>query len=425
MNEFIARNGLIAQNNSVVTGSFAQGQSILASGNYSHAEGYHTTSSGNYSHAEGVGAAAIGAVSHTEGFQTRAIGNYSHAEGSYTKTGTQNAFHAGTDAPISSGVITLDSTYGDVTSIFHSNDLLLFSDVDYDSIYETTIFLIDTVTWDSTNTVITLTDTTVNVSEVDCGALGYINSWAGLGGDKLIPGNTSHAEGDSTIAIGTISHAEGDSTIAVGVASHAEGSITIAVGVASHAEGSTTSARGDASHAEGSYTIASGDYSHAEGLETQATNSGSHAEGYQTVTTGEYSHAEGELTQAMGFSSHAEGYGTISSGSYQHVQGQYNIASSAQSAFIHGNGTDDENRSNLIFASGSQVQITGSLLVTGSNTIIGNQTITGSVTAIAGFIKPGAGSEYLLADGTTTAGGSGGTSLGLVQAFSVGLQNIF
>jgi hypothetical protein len=45
------------------------------------------------------------------------------------------------------------------------------------------------------------------------------------------------------------------------------------------------------------------------------------------------------------------------------VQGQYNISSSVQSAFIIGNGTADGSRSNLIFASGSQVQITGSLMV--------------------------------------------------------------
>jgi hypothetical protein len=70
--------------------------------------------------------------------------------------------------------------------------------------------------------------------------------------------------------------------------------------------------------------------------------------------------------------SHTEGYYTIASGSYQHIQGQYNRTSTVQSAFIHGNGVDEANRSNLIFAAGSEVQITGSLQVTGSAIISGS-----------------------------------------------------
>jgi len=62
---------------------------------------------------------------------------------------------------------------------------------------------------------------------------------------------------------------------------------------------------------------------------------------------------------------------TVALGNYQHVQGQYNISSSAQGAFILGNGTSDSSRSNLIFASGSQVQITGSLYVTSSSPTLG------------------------------------------------------
>ena len=70
--------------------------------------------------------------------------------------------------------------------------------------------------------------------------------------------------------------------------------------------------------------------------------------------------------------------GTIAQGAYQHVQGQYNQSSSAQGAFIVGNGTADGARSNLIFASGSQVQITGSARITGSLVVTGSAQITGS-----------------------------------------------
>jgi len=94
----------------------------------------------------------------------------------------------------------------------------------------------------------------------------------------------------------------------------------------------------------------------------------------------------GNLTQ--GFSglqaysfSHAEGYYTVASGSYQHVQGAYNISSSNAAAFIIGNGTSDTSRSNLIFASGSQVQVTGSLTVT-AGVQVGNTSDAASATNI-------------------------------------------
>ena len=191
-------------------------------------------------------------------------------------------------------------------------------------------------------------------------------------------GQYSHAEGSGTKAIGIGSHAEGAGTTATGQSSHAEGLNTISSGSYSHAEGNQTTALGYISHAEGYQTIASGDYSHAEGWQTQATNIGSHAEGIQSVASGQYSHAEGYNNQAIGngshvegayttasgLHSHAEGYFTVASGTYQHVQGQFNLTSSAQSAFIIGNGTSGINRSNLVFASGSEFQVTGSVFIT-------------------------------------------------------------
>jgi trimeric autotransporter adhesin len=135
-----------------------------------------------------------------------------------------------------------------------------------------------------------------------------------------------------------------------------------------------------------------GEYSHAEGEGTTAQGAYSHAEGNSTTTIGEYSHAEGASTLAQGATHtqkvilqqhqdthhtqkdkkhkqldtlpHTEGLDTVASGSYQHVQGQFNLSSSAQSAFIVGNGTSDASRSNLVFASGSQFQVTGSVIAT-------------------------------------------------------------
>jgi hypothetical protein len=133
--------------------------------------------------------------------------------------------------------------------------------------------------------------------------------------------------------------------------------------------------------------IATGEYSHAEGSITKAIGDYSHAEGDNTQAKGNYSHAEGQETIASGSYSHAEGYQTIALANYQHVQGQYNAVSSVPAAFIVGNGTDDSNRSNLIYAAGNEVQITGSLKVT--NGITGSLYGTASQALTASFIDGG------------------------------------
>ena len=181
----------------------------------------------------------------------------------------------------------------------------------------------------------------------------------GITGSTSIRGTLNQAS--ASLATGRFSHAQGFAVTASGEYSHAEGYHTKAIGSYSHAEGTTTIASGEYSHAEGG-GIATGDLSHAEGGGT-ATGASSHAEGAGTLAQGIASHAEGEFTIATGDGSHAEGLGTIAQGAYQHVQGQYNQSSSAQGAFIVGNGTSGA-RSNLIFASGSLVQVTGSVKAT-------------------------------------------------------------
>lgn len=135
-------------------------------------------------------------------------------------------------------------------------------------------------------------------------------------------------------------------------------------------QGSST-ATGTYSHAEGNSTQAIGESSHAEGRQTQAVGDHSHAEGSGAITSGSYSHAEGENTQAIGYASHAEGIGTIASGSYQHVSGQFNTHGDDTSLFIIGNGTDTNNRSDILRVTTTDVQVTGSTYITGSLSVTG------------------------------------------------------
>ena len=229
----------------------------------------------------------------------------------------------------------------------------------------------------------------------------------------------SHAEGSITTANGPYSHAEGSNTITSGSYSHAEGNSTQTVGEFSHAEGYWTQTLGSASHAEGRQTLASGSYSHAEGYQTISSGAYSHAEGDNTISIGQYSHAEGLETQTKANYSHAEGWGTIASGAYQHVQGQYNLPSTAQSAFIIGNGTLGS-ESNLVFASGSTFQISGSLIVSGAaesggsghlvtyNTSSGLFTYTASSAVVSPQLKSGSFGITLDGNGSVLTPGEKG-----------------
>jgi len=347
------------------TGSFATTGSNIFIGNQtisgSLSQGLSTLASGSFSHAEGFLTIASGSYSHAEGSGSISFGIGSHAEGEFT---------------MASG------SYSHAEGYYTSASEAYSHAEGYGSI-----------------------------------ALGVASHAEGIGTAAL--GNVSHTEGNETTASGDYSHTEGSNTTTLGYSSHAEGYFTLALGSYSHAEGYNTVTSGSTSHAEGNSTQAIGIASHAEGWVTQAVGSGSHAEGYFTSASGPHSHAEGSGSIASGLASHAEGLNTVAQGNYQHVQGQYNISSSVQSAFIVGNGTDDSNRRNLIYAAGTQVEITGSLNVTqgitgslfgtasfattasfalnagttintsslattGSNSFVGNQTITGSFTVTTG-----------------------------------------
>jgi hypothetical protein len=187
----------------------------------------------------------------------------------------------------------------------------------------------------------------------------------------LASGLYSHAEGYFTTASAELSHAEGWQTKAIGHHSHAEGNGARATESGSHAEGASTQAIANASHAEGGVTVAAGGFSHAEGYQTRTSGIASHAEGHLSIALGNYSHAEGYATTASADYSHTNGLGTTAGGTYQHIAGAYNLSSANASAFIVGNGTNNASRSNLIFASGSTFQVTGSVALTQNLTVGG------------------------------------------------------
>jgi hypothetical protein len=423
---------------------------VTASGTGSHAEGYGTTASGSYSHAEGFNTVALGQYQHVQGqYNIASSAQSAFIIGNGIGTGASRSnllFASGSQVQITGSLtVSGSSTFTNIGPAIFSGSITstqgftgsLQGTVATASYSLTASYVLNggsetgfpyTGSAEISGSLkvigkllhgyaIATTGEASHAEGVSTNASGSYSHAEGSGtvarglgshAEGLLTiaeGEGSHAEGNLAKAIGEYSHAEGDNTQAKGGYSHAEGQETISSGSYSHAEGYSTIAQGDRSHAEGWDTVASGSYSHAEGSGTQAIGEASHAEGRDTITlgnyshaegagtqtTGEYSHAEGSITVAVGGWSHAEGLGTVALGDFQHVQGQYNISSSAQSAFIIGNGTADNTRSNLIFASGSQVQVTGSLGVTGSLVMSPSSTFILPLTAST---APAIGSAY-------------------------------
>jgi len=466
--------------------SHAEGESTVASGRASHAEGFVTVASGSYQHVQGqynISSSARSAFIHGNGTSNANRSNLIFASGSEVQiTGslkvsgsiTGSLFGTASNATKAETVVISDNTtYGGVTfyPTFVSSTNAP-ANLQVDSL---------TLTYNPSTNILTTTSSRAITASYVTGSIftganpaltssyaltaSYaLNAGSGGGGaafpfsgSAVITGSLTVTQGITGSLFGIASNALTASFInplnqtvtitgsftqgeagnkALGLNSHAEGRETSASGDYSHAEGYRSKALGDYSHAEGVVTLASGYASHAEGSYTIASGIGAHAEGYLTSASGYFSHAEGGWNdfdgtefpggQAIGNGSHAEGFGTIAVGNASHVQGLYNITSSTDGAFIHGNGTSDAARSNLIYAAGTEVQITGSLKVsgsllvngvapgggasfpyTGSAVITGSLVVTGSTTSTQGFIKPGAGSQYLLADGSTSAGTGG------------------
>jgi hypothetical protein len=369
--------------------SHAEGESTVAYGYAAHAEGYNTISSGSYSHAEGSSTTASGDSAHAEGLSTIASGDFSHAEGSYTKTGGDNGYLA---ISVSAGLVTLSGSYGDVSADYPTGNYLYFNDYAYDNSYSTGALIIDSTSFNGTETEILLVDTGINTTTA---VVGNINlNPANWTGDQVYGAPYSHTEGEDTLAIGYAAHAEGANTQAIGQLSHAEGSTTRASGQASHAEGNTTTASGDYSHAEGEGTIASGLVSHAEGASTTASGDSAHAEGYGTTASGDYSHAEGDNSLAFGDYSHAEGESTTAFGHYSHAEGSSTIASGSHShaeganTTASGLGAHAEGNNSLAFGDYSHAE--------------GNSTIASGSYSHAEGDGATASGDYSHAEGATT-----------------------
>jgi len=185
--------------------SHAEGVSTTY-GPYSHAEGA-TTAFGDYSHAEGEGSSAYGYASHAEGASVVSIGQYSHAEGGSTTSG----YNAYSTVNIAAGVITFASYYGDLSATFAPGTVIYVEDA---AQYTVLIHEVASVSINGNGeTEVTLVDTTYDPQAPNLVGIQGISQPTYA--DQTI-GNSSHAEGESTITLGYGSHAAGLGTITHG-----------------------------------------------------------------------------------------------------------------------------------------------------------------------------------------------------------------
>ena len=350
--------------------SFAFGENVSAFGDYSHAEGRNTISLGGSSHAEGIATQSIGGNSHAEGNTTQSIGDYSHAEG-FSAHSIGFYSHAEGNATISFGEYSHSEGYYTQSTGFssHAEGRYTVSSGYYSHAEGSST----TSSGQSSHSEGSGTTSVGNYSHAEgygTQAIGEYSHAEGFssfnkGATLQSIGNYSHAEGSDTKSRGLYSHSEGLGSESVGNGSHSEGVVTESVGIGSHSEGYASVSTGTHSHSEGYGTESLGENSHAEGRDTTSTGFNSHSEGQNTDSIGYASHAEGSGTQSIGSYSHSEGLNTIASGAYQHVSGRFNESGDTTSAaFIIGNGINNSSRSNLLFAAGNQVNISGKTITT-------------------------------------------------------------
>ena len=374
----------------VGTGSFAFGEEVEASGQYSHAEGMYSIASGRGSHAESVGQAtsfyahaesagiaagnrshaenngyakgeyshaegsgqAMGDYSHAEGYSTLAWGQGSHASGQYNTVDTYSSWPewtSGTSYIIGDKVkVTVDNskpayppgTLGYICTTANSD--LTFNTNNWE--LDARLNYVEMIGNGKANNASNARTLDWNGNERLMGNL-YVGCNAdSTGGTKVIAvpmtGATSLAAGASGLVPApstgdNIKFLRGDGTwqdVTVGGAAIAS---LIFNGVEYQPTNGTViidggraanTTVGSESFAFGHNVEASGSYSHAEGRSTTASGNSSHAEGASSAARGMIAHAEGNSCFADGNGAHAEGSHTQAYQQYSHSEGEYTYA---------------------------------------------------------------------------------------------------
>ena len=212
-------------------------------------------------------------------------------------------------------------------------------------------------------------------------------------------GGGTTANGGHSFAINFQTQATGDNTFASGYQSVASGGTSTALGFVSQASGLRAVAIG-------SYTTASNTVSVAIGHNVTASGLHSVGLGINTNASGSYSTAIGATTTASGNVSTTMGHETIASDYASVVIGQYNSSgssvtnsatafSTANTAFVIGNGADSSNKSDAF-----KVMFNGDTTIGNDLTVSGDVVVSSDARLKTNIVSLGSTlSRLLLIDG--------------------------
>ena len=442
--------------NSSGTYASAMGHNTTASGFASTATGDQTTASGGGSTAmggltiaSGNGSTAMGVGTTASDFASTVIGQYNSSGSTATSSaesfstaapafviGNGTASDARSDAfkvffngdTTAAGSVTATSFIGDGSQLTNlPSASIAFADLTstpttlggYGIIDAGTGILAPVTENGNTGVRLSTSDAAnhgdIGSNAVDLSTQLYASTTHGATGNYSIAmGFTTTASGEISTSIGNGATASERSSTAIGTYSTASGEHSLAMGGGTAIGGNST-AIGTYSTAKGEYSIAMGYYSKAEGYystaigrDTAAMGYYSTAIGYETKSIGDYSSAMGYGTISQGYASTTLGVGTISNNFASVIIGHYNTSptysgpgesgnafSTANAAFVIGNGTDSSNRSDAF-----KVKFSGDTTVSNDLTVNGDVVISSDARLKANIISLGATlSKLLLIDG--------------------------
>lgn len=396
-------------------------ESTISNNTGIHIEGaFNRLAGGNSNsvHIEGTANVVYGSFGHIEGYNNSLNANYAHVEG----VGLMKSTTSGEGMP---GMYDLFNNILPSTASL-GNIIVSINDTDYDAASTKT---------NLRQIINNYIGTGIKIDYSDYYESGYRNAAYGMGahvegGSTQAYGRLSHAEGMFTVVQNGIgAHAEGIDTGVSADGAHVEGIGTSAVGIGAHSEGigsnvfrgnGRPNATATGAHSEGCYCFAQGEGAHAEGFNSFAAGNYSHAEGNRTQCTTPSAHAEGEYTKAYGIAAHAGGSHTIATNNYSFAHGlgvqsfyqslfaigQYNDSTPTDLLFVVGNGTDDNNRSNIL-----ELHNTGTLKITNDLIFNNGKSLIDELQDIRDAISGGGG------------GGGGTTPTSLAELTDVDISN--
>ena len=335
--------------------SFAFGGNVQALERYTHAEGIDTIASGDTSHAEGSG--------------TKSFGQFSHSEGTNTRTGTNTAYLA---TGLTSGVLYLDSTYGNVSANFTSDLFIWIHDLPFGGSLTDDFQKVSGSTFSAGRTLVYLYDTSISASTSSyIGDTSTPDSW---GGNQTAGGKSASVKGFESGAIGTNSFASGHGNFSMGSYSFTANKGNKAFGNTSTAFGASNNVYGTSSVSFGDSNKVEGDISFIIGVSNQINSDRAFAGGDSNINNGERSFVYSKQSTINNSQGAILGgiSNLIQSGDTDNstiLGGEYNVINPISD-------TDPVYNSSIIGGSGNTVQSFSSVIVGGEgHTLIGSRSV--------------------------------------------------